>query len=106
MPLFLITSVCDEGVDERSFKVVEAESREDVARTILENPWAWDNFLRSTTLWWDLTYYEYKYNQPLGWTAKELLERIDRTYVDGDSYYQFRIHEIKSIDKIIPQNKA
>ncbi|MBR8837518.1 MAG: hypothetical protein DSM106950_26800 [Stigonema ocellatum SAG 48.90 = DSM 106950] len=100
MPLFLITSVCDEGVYENSFKVVEASSREQIAQAILDNPWAWADFLRSTTLWWDLTRYEYKYGEPLGWTVKDLLERIEMTHVDGDSDYQMRIHEIKCIEQI------
>jgi len=106
MPLFLITSVCDEGVYENSFKVVEAASKEQIAQAILDNPWAWGDFLRSTTLWWDLTRYEYKYGEPLNWKALDLLERIETTYVDGDSYYQMRIHEIKSIEKIKSQHES
>lgn len=100
MPLFLITSVCDEGVEQSNFKVVEAESKEAVAQDMLDNPYRWENFLRSSNLWWDLTYYEYKYGEPIGWSAKDLLERINSTYVDGDSYYQVRIHEIKTVDQI------
>jgi hypothetical protein len=100
MPLFLITSVCDEGVEESNFKVVEAESQEAVARDMLDNPYRWENFLRSSNLWWDLTYYEYKYGEPIGWNAQDLLQKIKGTHVDGDSEYQVRIHEIKSIEKI------
>ncbi|MEQ9000686.1 MAG: hypothetical protein RID53_29820 [Coleofasciculus sp. B1-GNL1-01] len=100
MALFLITSVCDEGVYESNFKVVEAESKEAIAQDMLDNPYRWEQFLRSTTVWWDLTYYEYKYGEPRGWSPKELLEQIDSTYVDGDSYFQVRIHEIKTIEKV------
>jgi hypothetical protein len=35
--------------------------------------------------------------QPRGWTADDLLARIDRTWVDGDSRYQLRIHAIEAI---------
>ncbi len=101
MPLFLITSVCDEGVSETSFKVVEAESRLSIAQNILDQPHAWERFLRHTKLWWDLTYYPYKYGEPRGWTAADLLSQIDTTHVDGDSSYQFRIHEITGIEPLL-----
>ena len=91
MSLFLITSVCDEGVSASRFKIVEAESRSAIAQHILDRPWDWEPFLRRTTLWWDLTYYPYKYGQSRGWTVSDLLARIDATHVDGDSNYQFRI---------------
>jgi hypothetical protein len=100
MPLFLITSVCDEGVSESGFKLVEADSPIAIAQDILERPHDWEPFLRRTKLWWELTYYEYKYGQPRGWSPAELLKQIDSTHVDGDSEYQFRIHEIKTIEKI------
>jgi hypothetical protein len=100
MPLFLITSVCDEGVSESGFKLVEADSRSAIAQDILERPHDWEPFLRNTKLWWELTYYEYKYGQPRGWSPAELLKQIDSTHVDGDSEYQFRIHAIKTIEKI------
>jgi len=105
MALFLITSVCDEGVYENDFKVVEAESRTDLAQDMLDNPYAWEHFLRSTAVWWDLTYYEYKYGEPIGWSAEDLLERIDATHVDGDSEFQVRIYEIKEIEKMSPRKK-
>ncbi len=100
MPLFLITSVCDEGVYESSFKVVEADSRIAIAENILQHPWDWKPFLERTKLWYDLTYYEYKYGQPRGWSPAELLEKIDSTHVDGSSDFQFRIYEKKAIEKI------
>ena len=109
MQLFLITSVCDEGVSEASFMVAEAESRIAIAQAILDNPSKWTTFLKRTTLWWELTYYEYKYREPRGWSAEELLKQIDSTHVDGDSDFQFRIHEIKDIvpiPTIIPKVKA
>lgn len=103
MPLFLITSVCDEGVDDRSFRVVEAESPLDVAQAMLDNPYAWESLLRNTELWWNLTRYEYTYNEPLGWSAEEMLDKIDSTWIDGDSRNQIRIHEIEEIERVPPQ---
>jgi hypothetical protein len=106
MPLFLITSVCDEGVSATSFKVVEADSRLSIAQNILDHPYHWERFLRRTKLWWDLTYYPYKYGEPRGWTAADLLSQIDATHVDGDSSYQFRIHEITAIERLAGQQAA
>ena len=97
MALFLVTSVCDEGVSATRFRVVEAESRLAVANDMLADPVKWEWALRPTELWWDLTYYPYKYGQPRGWTPANLLARIDRTWVDGDSRYQVRIHEIETV---------
>jgi hypothetical protein len=97
MALFLVTSVCDEGVSATRFRVVEAESRLAVAKDMLADPVKWEWALRPTELWWDLTYYPYKYGQPRGWTPADLLARIDRTWVDGDSRYQVRIHEIETV---------
>jgi hypothetical protein len=104
MPLFLITSVCDEGVSATSFKVVEAESRLSIAQHILDHPHDWERMLRHTKLWWDLTSYPYKYGESRGWTAADLLSQIDATHVDGDSSYQFRIHEITAIERV-PANR-
>jgi hypothetical protein len=100
MPLFLITSVCDEGVSEPNFIVVEAESRLAIAQDILDRPYNWQRLLRNTKLWWELTYYEYKYGRPRGWSPADLLKKIEATHVDGDSENQFRIHEIKEIEPI------
>ena len=97
MALFLVTSVCDEGVSATRFRVVEVESRLAVANDMLADPVKWEWALRPTELWWDLTYYPYKYGQPRGWTPEDLLGRIDRTWVDGDSRYQLRIHEIETV---------
>jgi hypothetical protein len=60
MALFLITSVCDEGMSATRFRVVEAESRLAVATDMLADPVKWEWALRPTELWWDLTYYPYK----------------------------------------------
>ena len=38
MPLFLVTNVCDEGLHENSFRVIEAPSRLAVAEYILRGP--------------------------------------------------------------------
>ena len=106
MALFLVTSVCDEGVSATRFRVVKAESRLTVAQDMLAAPAKWEWALRPTELWWDLTYYPYKYGQPRGWTAADLLARIDRTWVDGDSRYQVRIHEIEAIADLGVEVKA
>jgi hypothetical protein len=45
-------------------------------------------------------YYPYKYGEPRGWSPEDLLAQIDSTYVDGDSEYQFRIHEIREIERL------
>jgi hypothetical protein len=103
MALFLITSVCKDGVDQSSFRVVEAESARAVAGAILEDPYAWEPLLQNTELWWDLTRYEYKYGEPLDWSSDDLLPKIDTTWMDGDSRNQVRIHEIRDIACIRPQ---
>ncbi len=100
MSLFLVTSVCDEGISPTRFRVAEAESRLEVAKDMLADPVKWEWALRQTELWWDLTYYPYKYGQPRDWTPAELLARIDRTWVDGDSRFQVRIHEIETVTKL------
>jgi hypothetical protein len=96
MALFLVTSVCDEGGSATRLQVVEAESRLAVARDMLTDPVKWEWALSPTELWWDLTYYAYKYGQPRDWTPADLLARIDQTWVDGGSRYQVRIHEIET----------
>ena len=103
MPLFLITSVCNQGVSDSSFRVVEAASPLDIAQAMLDEPYAWKSLLGNTELWWDLTYYEYKYSEPLDWSAEELLDKIDSTWIDGDSRNQIRIHEVGKIENIPPQ---
>ncbi len=87
MALFLVTCVCDEGVYQNAFRVVEAKSRLAVAEQILRRPYDWDDFLGRSYLWEAV--------RDGKWSASQLLERIDATHVDGDSRYQMRIHEIK-----------
>ena len=106
MPLFLITSVCDEGVSANSFKVVEAESRLSIARHILDRPHDWEQFLRSTKLWWDLTYYPYKYGEPRGWTPADLLARIDARTSTAIANTNFEIHEITVIERLHGERAA
>ncbi|HLJ95491.1 MAG TPA: hypothetical protein VKU02_20105 [Gemmataceae bacterium] len=38
-----------------------------------------------------------KYGQLRDWAPADLLGRIDRTWVDGDSRYQVRIHGIEAV---------
>ncbi len=100
MPLFLITSVCKDGVDASSFRVVEAAAELDIAQAMLDDPYAWESLLNNTEMWWDLTRYEYKYNEPLNWSAADMLDKIEATWMDGDSSNQMRIHEIGDIERI------
>ncbi|MCI0407661.1 MAG: hypothetical protein L0191_03690, partial [Acidobacteria bacterium] len=95
-----------EGVSATSFKVVEAESRVAIAQHILNHLHEWERFLRPTSLWWDLSYYPYKYSRPRGWTAEDLLARLDATHVDGDSSYQLRVHEIPEVERLSGQRPA
>lgn len=45
MPLFLITSLYDEGISPNTFRVVEAASKQAIAQHMLEHPERWDYFL-------------------------------------------------------------
>lgn len=90
MPLYLVTNVCDEGLSETSFRMVEAPSRVAVAEYILRGGWE---------RWLERSYLLDGLNQHR-WTAEQLLERIDRTRVDGDSEFQFAIHEVGTIEKV------
>ena len=100
MPLYLISSVGDDGVDENSFRLVNAESPLEIAQSILDDPSNWEPQLRNTELWWDLTRYEYKYGEPLDWTAEELLNKIEATWVDGGSRNELRILEMDAIERL------
>lgn len=96
MPLFLITSLYDEGISPNLFQVVEAESRLAIAQHMLEHPDQWSYLLsRAFRRSWIDT--------PL--TPEQLLERIDRTHVDGDSSAQLRISEItvRTLDEVNPE---
>ena len=99
MTLFLVTSLIDEGIYDSSFQVVEASSKVEIAAHMINNSWQWEHFLRNSV--------------PSDWrggginygtlldcvrrsdiTPERLLELIDMTRVDGDSYAQLAIHEI------------
>lgn len=100
MPLFLVTSLIDEGMYENDFQLVEADSTLAVAQHILEHPQQWENYLRSAYPrdWQDQTFSVGSLwdcvKQP-GLTAERLLELINLTSVDGDSASQLRIFEAK-----------
>ncbi len=55
--------------------------------------------LRNTTLWRE-ELRQCKNGERCHWSAGELLIRIDKTHVDGDSENQFRIQEIKEVERI------
>ena len=46
MPLFLVTSLIDEGMYENDFRVVEAKSKLEIAQHMLDHPHQWENYLR------------------------------------------------------------
>ena len=82
MALFLVTSLYDEGISPNTFRVVEAESKLAIARHMLERPHQWGYFLGRS-------FREELESEAL--TPTQLLERIERTHVDGDSVAQLRI---------------
>lgn len=85
MPLFLITSLYDEGISPNLVRVVEAESALAISAHMLQHSEPWDYFL----------YRSFTEDLPLGTlTPPELLDRIQHTYVDGDSSAQLRITPI------------
>ncbi len=92
MALFLATCVCDEGVYENSFRVVEAPSRLAIAESILRDPYKWSDYLCRSYLWQEVR------DRKL--SASELLKRIDSSSVDGDSRYKFSLYEIKNIERV------
>ena len=48
MALFLVTCVADEGVYASSFRVIQASSREVVAKSILNHYASWEGFISSS----------------------------------------------------------
>lgn len=85
MPLFLITSLYDEGISPNLFRVVEADSARAIAARMLSHPDQWGYFLGRS----------FSEDLPIGiLTPDELLEHINRTHVDGDSTAQLRITPI------------
>ncbi|BAU16118.1 hypothetical protein LEP3755_66850 (plasmid) [Leptolyngbya sp. NIES-3755] len=85
MPLFLITSLYDEGMSPNLIRLVEAETALEIATHILQHPEQWAYFLYRS-FGQDATIHTL--------TPAELLERINRTQVDGDSIAQLRITPI------------
>lgn len=102
MALFLVTSVCDEGGPLLGFEWWGGESRLAVAKDMFADPVKWKVALRPTELWWDLTYYPYKYGQsqdfgrssdwvrPAGFWLRTCLPRCDPydNCVGGVGMYQ------------------
>ena len=94
MPLFLITSLYDEGISPNLVRVVEAESALAIAVHMLHHSNQWGYFICRS----------FGQDLPLGiLTPEELLERIQRTYIDGDSSAQLRITPItvESLEAIV-----
>jgi hypothetical protein len=85
MPLFLITSLYDEGISPNLFRVVEAESKRAIAEHMLEHSEAWGYFLYRSF---------HEESEAGALTPEQLLARIEQTQVDGDSVAQVRISEI------------
>ncbi|MBD2416019.1 hypothetical protein FACHB389_34430 [Nostoc calcicola FACHB-389] len=100
MPLFLVTSLIDEGMYDNDFQLVEADSKLAVAQHILLHPHQWENYLRHAYPrdWQDRTFDMGSLwdcvNIP-GMTAERFLKLINMTSVDGDSASQLRIFEAK-----------
>lgn len=93
MPLFLITSLYDEGLSPNTMRVVEAESDLAIAAHILHHPDRWGYFLRRS----------FGEDLPLETlTPETLLERINSSSIDGDSIAQLRITPItvQPLDKV------
>ena len=101
MPLYLVTCLCDEGIRETLFRVFEADSRLDIARAIHRDPSAWEWWLKLSRVWVP-SYYEERECPP----PEVLLARIDASTIDGDSAWAFRIHEIRTIEKLPPGRDA
>jgi hypothetical protein len=90
MPLFLVTCVCDEGIDESALRVLQAPSRTAVAESILQSPYDWSDFLRRSRFWEQL--------RDRWWSPAEFLKALSSSHVDGDSLYQLAIQEIPRIE--------
>lgn len=100
MPLFLVTSLIDEGMYENDFRVVEAKSKLEIAQHMLDHPHQWENYLRIAypRNWRDQTFnvgtlWDCAQNPQM--SAESFLELIDMTSVDGDSESQLRIFEVE-----------
>jgi hypothetical protein len=106
MPFFLVSSVIDEGISPNRVRLVEAESALAVAQAMLDRPDAWADLIGYTRpvvlshgQWGAQIGYHEKtlgeYLQDPGMTAERLLELIQLTHVDGDSYAQGRITPLR-----------
>ena len=95
--LFIVTCLNDEGICERSFRVVRAADRRAVAETMRVNAWFWKEFLDRSRLW--------EWLRAEQRTADEVLQKIDASSLDGDSRYQLAIREITQIEEI-PATRA
>lgn len=95
MPLFLVTSVMDEGVYGDSFVLVEAASKLEIAQQMLDQPRRWAVFLQHAypTVEDQADFsnlLDRICREPL--TATDLLHLIAQTRVDGGSCSQLRIY--------------
>lgn len=90
--LFLVTCLCDEGMTERRFRVIEAESRLAIVESMHRDPWKWRDYLKRSQLWESL--HEFR------WTPEQLLHGINRSSIDGDSRDQLAIHEITRVETL------
>ncbi len=99
MPLYLVTSLYDEGISAANFRVVEAASKRDIAAHMLVQADQWIFFLqRSFPQDWrgggpNLGSLLDCARDP-AMTPERFLELIDMTRVDGDSAAQLAIHAI------------
>jgi hypothetical protein len=100
MPLFLVTSLIDEGMSSSDFVVVQVTSVEEIAAHVLAHSQSWGRFLRRSypQEWrhpneslggnlWDILHHR-------SVTPAELLDLISKTHVDGDSWAQLAIHPV------------
>ena len=107
MPLFLVTSLIDEGMYSSSFLVVEAPSELAIAAHMLSHPAQWERFLT------DAFPSDWRGGGPnygslldctrlADMTPERFLELITMTRVDGDSGSQLAIHPItvKQLDEV------
>lgn len=85
MPLFLITSLYDEGISPNTFRVVEADSQLVIAQHMLEHPDQWGYCLYRSC---------HDAVEDQQFTPQQWLDWIERTHVDGDSEAQLRISAI------------
>ena len=98
---FLVACVNNVGVNENSFRMVEAPSRLDVARAIVDSPDIWSKWLHDSRLYdpivrGDMPYYADA--KPV--TAEEALRLIDHSSVNGDNRARMSIHPVTEVLKL------